>query len=384
MVMKKTILFSAAFLLLNSLFAQDSNPVVILQTTGKVSLVSKGKSKANPVGAGAVANPSSILKMSKGASAVVLCNGQYITIKDKDKADLTNVCKSAPDTRKQKVDNDLNQKIIAAVDMVGVAKARGDGWVRNVTDPKKSGDGWGSNVTDPKKSGDGWGSNVTDPKKSGDGWGNNVTDPKKSGDGWGNNVTDPKKSGDGWGNNVTDPKKSGDGWGGKGATIRALMPFGNVQKGLVCFSWSRPDNKDPYRLEIMDEKGTLVHSQSVKDTSLCLDLAGISLEAEKPYTWRVKVDGAKTMVSNDLVFGIGSAKDREEAIAYASTSSNSGNSELMALAKAVALENYEWFYDAQKIYEDLQKSNPSNLVKMMHSAFWMRYGHKKLAEKAIR
>jgi hypothetical protein len=354
--MKKTILFSAAFLLLNSLFAQDSNPVVILQTTGKVSLVSKGKSKANPVGAGAVANPSSILKMSKGASAVVLCNGQYITIKDKDKADLTNVCKSAPDTRKQKVDNDLNQKIIAAVDMVGVAKARGDGWVRNVTDPKKSGDGWGSNVTDPKKSGDGWGSNVTDPKKSGDGWGNNVT----------------------------DPKKSGDGWGGKGATIRALMPFGNVQKGLVCFSWSRPDNKDPYRLEIMDEKGTLVHSQSVKDTSLCLDLAGISLEAEKPYTWRVKVDGAKTMVSNDLVFGIGSAKDREEAIAYASTSSNSGNSELMALAKAVALENYEWFYDAQKIYEDLQKSNPSNLVKMMHSAFWMRYGHKKLAEKAIR
>ncbi|MBL7809737.1 MAG: hypothetical protein JNN28_18090, partial [Saprospiraceae bacterium] len=333
--MRKTILFGAAFLLLNTLFAQDSNPVVILQTTGKVSVVSKGKSKANPVSAGALANPASTLKLNKGASAVVLCNGQYITIKNKDKVDLVSVCGTAPAKRRLDVDHDLNEKVLAAVDMVGVAKARGDGWISNVTDPKKNGDGWGNNVTDPKKNGDGWGNNVTDPKKNGDGWGNNVTDPKKNGDGWGNNVTDPKKNGDGWGNNVTDPKKNGDGWGGKGSTIKALMPFGLVQKGLVCFNWSRPETKDPYRIEILDEKGTLIHAQSVKDTFVCMDLSGISLNIETPYTWRVKVDGAKTMVSNDLVFGIGNEKDREEALKYAAMSSNADNKELMALSKAI-------------------------------------------------
>ncbi|MBL7808440.1 MAG: hypothetical protein JNN28_11510 [Saprospiraceae bacterium] len=90
------------------------------------------------------------------------------------------------------------------------------------------------------------------------------------------------------------------------------------------------------------------------------------------------------MVSNDLVFGIGNEKDREEALKYAAMSSNADNKELMALSKAISLENNEWFYDAQKIYEDLQKSNPSNLVKMMHSAFWMRYGYRRFAEKAIK
>ncbi|HLP94444.1 MAG TPA: hypothetical protein VK168_10440 [Saprospiraceae bacterium] len=282
------------------------------------------------------------MKLGKGASALVYCGGQYKTIKDTEKAELSSICSNAPATQRMDIDHDLGEMIMAAVDMVAVAKARGDGWVRGVTDPKKGGDGWGTGVTDPKKGSDGWGTGVT------------------------------------------DPKKGSDGWGGKGSSIRLVMPFGLVQKGRVCFSWSKPETKDPYRLEILDEKGTLVHAQSTLDTFLCIDLAGINLMPDRPYSWHVKVIGAKNLLSNDLIFGVGQEKDREEVLKYASYSNNAGNPELLALSKAIALEKEDWFYDAQLIYSDLQKTNPSNLVKIMHAAFWKRYGYGLLSEKVAR
>ena len=376
--MKKQILFCAAFLAAISMDAQDTNPVVIVSASGKVALCSKDCTKTQQVQPGAVVNKSGSLRLGKGASAVVYCEGQFKELKGQTNVDLLTACGKASGTRKVDADYDFGEKLRAAVEMVGVANARGDGWVSGVTDPqKKSGDGWSNAVTDPQK-------------KSGDGWGNAVTDPqKKSGDGWGNAVTDPqKKSGDGWGNAVTDPqKKSGDGWGGKGSTIRLIMPFGKLSAAPTTFNWSRPANTEPYQLTILDEAGKILHTSTVRDTFLKLDLASLNLVPERIYTWKISVSGIRPMNSNELQFGVGKEAERLEVLKHANRSALSNqpkNTTLRTLVEAIALEKDEWYYAAAQSYAGLQKRSSDNLVRMMHSAFWMRYGHRHLAEKAIK
>jgi len=361
--MKKQILFCAAFLAAISLGAQDSNPVILVSTSGKVGLCSKGCTKTQTVQPGAVVNKTGSLKLGKGASAVVYCEGQFKELKGKTDVDLLAVCGAPSRTRKVDADYDFGEKLMAAVEMVGVANARGDGWVSGVTDPqKKSGDGWVNAVTDPQK-------------KSGDGWGNAVTDPQK-------------KSGDGWGNAVTDPqKKSGDGWGGKGSTIRLIMPFGKLSAAPTTFNWSRPANTEPYQLTILDEAGKILHTATVRDTFLKLDLASLNLMPERIYTWKISVSGIRPMNSNELQFGVGKEAERLEVLKHANRSALSNqpkNTALRTLVEAIALEKDEWYYAAAQNYAGLQKRSSDNLVRMMHSAFWMRYGHRHLAEKAIK
>ncbi len=357
--MRKAIFFSAALLLSATLMAQESQPVVILQTNGKVSLVSQGKKKGNPVVAGAVANPTSTLTLAKGASALVYCGGQYKTIKDTDKAELNSVCGNAPAAKKMNIDNDLGEMIMASVDMVAVAKSKGDGWVRGVIVGSKSGDGWGTGVIVGSKSGDGWGTGVIVGSKSGDGWGTGVI----------------------------VGSKSGDGWGGKGSVIHPILPYGKVADETIDFQWSKPGSNSGYQLVIKDEAGKLVHQMTSMDTVLRIDLKALNLEKEKVYRWQVWTTNAQKLMSPEYPFSVIGKEKRQAVIDQAIQSSTLNlkeSPELKVLAEAVALEKEEWYYDAAKIYANNQGKTSGSLSPMMHAAFWRRYGFIPLSEKAIR
>lgn len=372
--MRKAIFFSAVLLLSAALTAQNTQqPVVILQTTGKVSLVSQGKKKANPVVAGAVANPTSTLKLAKGASALVYCGGQYKTIKDTDKAELNSICGNAPATKRMDIDHDLGEMIMAAVEMVGVANARGDGWVRGVAKGKKSGDGWVAGVGDRSNTGDGWGTGVGDRSNTGDGWGAGVGDRSNTGDGWGTGVG--------------DRSNTGDGWGGKGSYIHSIMPFGKVADEEVTFQWSKSGGTSGYQLVIKDEAGKIVHQIASLDTFKRIDLKTINLEKEKGYRWQVWTTDSRKLMSKELTFVVLGKDERQAVVAQATQSSSLKLNELpevKVLAEAVALEKEEWFYDAARRYAVAQPKATGTLVPMMHAAFWKRYGFPVLSEKAIR
>ncbi|MFN0173805.1 MAG: hypothetical protein ACKVU0_04080 [Saprospiraceae bacterium] len=370
--MKKQLTLFAIFLLAISLRAQAPQTVVLVSSSGEVGLIPKGKKKAKPVQNGAVLKSTGKLQLAEGAQATVYCNGQFNELAGGSDVALTGVCGDGSSAATD-ASYDFGQRLVGAVEMVAVAKKRGDGWSNSVTDPKRSGDGWGNSVTDPKR--------------SGDGWGNSVTDPKRSGDGWGNSVTDPKRSGDGWGNSVTDPKRSGDGWGGKGSRIRAVMPFGKVLAGPTTFFWSRPANTEPYLLVIKDDANNIVHSVTVRDTFAQIDLKALNLGMDKTYHWGVSVSGSKPMTSNEIELSLGTEEELQEILTFANSSSLSGSTKspaVQGLIEATALENVRWYDAARKRYAELEQKHPDNVVRMMHAAFWMRYGFRALAEKAAR
>ncbi len=346
-------------LLAIALQAQNEQSVVIVSTTGKVALISKGKSKARPVQAGAVAQTTSQLKLGEGATATLYCGGQFKTVQGGQTIELPSICIEKTGSRALDAEYYFGEKLIAAVEMVAVAKSQGAGWSNSIADPKKSGDGWGASIADPKK----------------------------SGDGWGNSIADPKKSGDGWGNSIADPKKSGDGWGGKGSSIRLILPEGKVSATNISFSWSRPKTSAPYQLEIQDENNKTVHSISVKDTSAVLDLKGLNLTPDQIYTWKVSVLGGESIVSEELKFSVGSEEELQTIVKEAGSTELSQTAQspaLRSLVEAVALEEAGWKYAAAQTYATLAQNKSDNLVRMMHAAFWMRLGFRRLSEKAGR
>jgi hypothetical protein len=322
-------------------------------------LLSEGKSEAQPVLAGAVTKSTGQLKLTKGSKATVYCNGQFIEVPGGQTAALPSLCGTGISNRKLDADFDFSEKLMAAIEMVAVDQNRGDGWTKAVGDPKKLGDGWSTAVGNPKKLGDGWGTAVGNPKKLGDGWGNAVG----------------------------NPKKLGDGWGGKGSSIRLIMPFGKVIAAKTTFTWSKPENTLPYKFEIQDSEGKTIYNAMIKDTFAVVDLKKLKLNSAQIYHWKISVAGTTLMESNVLDFGIGSKED------WDMVQQKSGNSPLVnrtkdpilrGIVEAVAFENNEWFYAAHQSYAKLSRKKPDSLVRMMHAAFWMRYGFKLNAEKAAR
>ncbi len=346
--------------------------VVLVSSSGEVGLIPKGKKKAKPVQNGAVLKSTGKLQLGAGAQATVYCNGQFKELAGSPSVELAGVCGDAGNVATD-AGYDFGEKLIAAVEMVADAKQRKDGWAMAVGDPKKGSDGWGLAVGDPKKGSDGWGTAVGDPKKGSDGWGLAVGDPKKGSDGWGTAVG--------------DPKKGSDGWGGKGSSIRLIMPFGKVLATTTPFFWSRPANTEPYKLEILDDANKIVHTASVSDTFAQINLGSMNLNVDQKYHWRVTVSGSKPLTSNELEFEIGTEEERKEILNFANNAALSRTSKsetVPSLIEAIALENGRWYVAAQKQYAELQKKHSDNVVNMMHAAFWMRYGFKRLAEKAAR
>ena len=357
--MKKLFLFSAILLTASLFQAQEAKPVVIVNATGKVALLPQGATSSMELQSGAVAKSTGQLQLAKGSTAVVYCNGKFQKVKGNQTVALDSICGAATGRRSLNFDNNFGNYMMAAVEMVAVAKSRGDGWSNAVADPKKMGDGWGTAVADPNKMGDGWGTAVADPKKMGDGYGNAVA----------------------------DPKKMGDGWGGKGASITLILPFGKLLAAPTTFSWSKPSVTDAYQFVIMDDNNTNIHSVSVRDTFAQIDLRALDLTVGSKYHWKVTTSGNKPLDSGALEFVIGSKKEFRAALNNTSSSNlakSSKRSALRGLTEAVALENGQWLYAAQQKYANLQQQQPDNTVRIMHAAFWMRYGFALLARKAAR
>ncbi|MFN0033517.1 MAG: hypothetical protein ACKVUS_00535 [Saprospiraceae bacterium] len=355
--MKKQLLFYAIFLLAASLQAQEQKTALIANITGKVALIPQKETAAMELQSGAVVKKTGQLQLAKGSTAVVYCNGQFQKVKGNQTLTLDSICGAATDRHSLDMDNDLGNFMMAAVEMVAVAKHRGDGWSNAVSDPRKGGDGWGAGVSDPRKGGDGWLSGVSDPRKGGDGYGAGVS----------------------------DPRKGGDGWGGKGTNITPIMPHSKVSADMTMFSWSKPAGTNTYHLIILDERNKMVHMAEVRDTFARVNLRDMKPTIGGKYHWKVTTTGSKPMASPEMVFTIGSKEELAAALSNASTSNIAKSSKsraLRGLAEAIALEDGKWFYAAQQKYAVLQQKQPDNMVRMMHAAFWMRQGFDRLAQKA--
>ena len=354
--MKKPLFLSVILAMTCSLQAQEATPVVIVNTTGKVALISQNESKPTRVESGAVAKSTGQLQLSKNSTATVYCNGTFKQVSGKQTIPLANLCGTASARRSLNFDADFGKAVMAAVEVVAVAQSRGDGWAAALGDRPKTGDGWGTALGDKPRTGDGWGMALGDRPKTGDGWGTALG----------------------------DRPKTGDGWGGRGTNINLILPFGKVSADNTTFSWSKPAGTNTYQLVILDE-GRKVHSLSTKDTFARLDLRTLNLSVGKTYRWKVSTAGNQPLNSDELEFGIGTNEERMAAMSDASSSNvyKSSNSKIVqGITEALALETGDWYYDAQQKYAQLQKQKANNMVRMMHAAFWMRYGFPLLAQKA--
>ncbi len=354
--MKKQLFLSVILAMTCSLQAQEATPVVIVSTTGKVALISQNESKPTRIESGAVAKSTGQLQLSKNSTAMVYCNGTFKQVNGKQTIPLANLCGTASARRSLNFDSDFGKAVMAAVEVVAVAQSRGDGWAVALGDRPKTGDGWGMALGDRPK----------------------------TGDGWGKVLGDRPKTGDGWGKVLGDRPKTGDGWGGRGTNINLILPFGKVSADNTTFSWSKPAGTNTYQLVILDE-GRMVHSLSTKDTFARVNLQSLNLIVGKTYRWKVSTAGGQPLNSDELEFGIGTNEERMAAMSDASSSNvykSSNSKTLHGITEALALETGDWYYDAQQKYAQLQKKNADNMVRMMHAAFWMRYGFPFLAQKA--
>ena len=378
--MEKYSIILVGFLLLSLAGAAQTvdSPVVIIASGGKVDYVSGDKSVKMRVIPGAVLKKSGKLTLAKKASAVVYCDGRIQQLEGKATFAFTDVFPEGG-VSPLNFDPRFGRYIRMAVELTAI-KSGSDGWGKRV------GDGWGHSVTDTIRSTDGWGRGVTDTIRSADGWGRGVTDTIRSTDGWGRGVTDTIRTADGWGRGVTDTIRSTDGWGGHGFRIIPILPVGKVLPGVVVFSWSRPAGASAYQVIIQDAKKQRLHSVTVQDTFVPIDLRALNLASGNPYYWRVQAPDAPRITSTLVEFTVSSADEQASDLKRAAKSNvyNKGEADLKGLMEAAALEEYEWYYDAQQKYAALFKRYPKNtMLRMLYSAYWMRAGVAPMARKVM-
>ena len=87
------------------------------------------------------------------------------------------------------------------------------------------------------------------------------------------------------------------------------------------FRWAPVDGVGPYRFELADDKGTVLHEARTQATELSLP-DGIALVRERAYTWEVSArrpDGVRFVTFGD--FSVAAAATREKAMALRPDSS---------------------------------------------------------------
>jgi hypothetical protein len=384
--MKKQILISFFFLLVSLILVGQSSPIVLVSSTGKITYVN-GTKPPMTIASGAVLDPNGIVTLPEKGAAMIFCNGEYKKL-SKGKNVLNKLCGGSTSTKSLNIDGRVADFIVSSLQLALVAEGHTSGWAR-VTDSKSfAGDGWGTQGKDGwgTQGKDGWGTQGKDGwgTQGKDGWGTQGKDGwgTQGKDGWG---TQGK---DGWGTQGKDGwgTQGKDGWGGIGKKIHLILPVGKLEAKLIRFSWSKPANSTSYKLEIMDENKTLVHSAIVKDTFADVDLKKLHLKNEERYSWMVSSVESAESVSDTYQFAIESmdAKKTTEAKLSKSKIYSKADQTTRSLMETVVLESDNWYYDAAQIFSKLKKKDSkNNLVNMMHAAFWMRSGVTEMAEIAI-
>ena len=347
----------------------EDPPVVIIAAGGKIDYISVDKSVKIKAVPGAVLKKSGKLKLASKASAVLYCDGRVQQLQGPGTFTFAKVF---PKDAQAPLNFDprFGRYIQMAIDLAAM-QAQGDSKARGATAPPGVGDGWGRGVKDTIRSTDGWGRGVKDTIRSADGWGRGVKDTIRSGDGWG----------------IKDTIRSADGWGGHGARIVAILPEGKVLAGIVTFSWSKPAGVTAYQVTIQDENDQVLYSATVKDTFVPIDLRPLNLTPGMVYYWRVQAAESPKLSSSPKGFVVASADEQARDIKRAAKSNvfNKGGADLKGLMEAAALEETEWYYDAQLKYAALYKLYPKNdMLRMMYSAFWVRAGVEPKAKEVMK
>jgi hypothetical protein len=256
-----------------------------------------------------------------------------------------------------------------------------------MTEPKKNGDGW---ATVLEATGDPAQAESDTRKKTRSGWG---TITSATGDPAQAESDTKKKTRSGWGNISSatgDPaqaesdtkKKTRSGWGSGGSSIKGLLPFGYLQATSTRFSWYKPEGVGSCRLDLFDANNKVIYSvQTDKNTTL-IDLSKLDLQEGDLYTWRVASTTDGNIKSAPLTFSVGAVEEMKVPMKRASkTSISASYPEVKTLMEAVALEQGEWYYEADQAYARLLKANAdNNLVRMMYAAFLTRYNLESLTD----
>ncbi len=335
----------------------EDPPVVIIAAGGKIDYISVDKSVKIKAVPGAVLKKSGKLKLATKASAVLYCDGRVQQLQGPGTFTFAKVF---PKDAQAPLNFDprFGRYIQMAIDLAAM-QAEGDSKARGATAPPGVGDGWGRGVKDTIR----------------------------SADGWGGGVKDTIRSADGWGRGVKDTIRSGDGWGGHGAQIVAILPEGKVLPGVVTFSWSKPAGVQRYRVDIQDENDRVLHNVTVQDTFVPIDLQPLNLTPGIVYYWRVQAAESPKLSSSPKGFVISSADEQAQDMKRAAKSNvfNKGGADLKGLMEAAALEETEWYYDAQLKYDALYKLYPkNNMLRMMYSAFWIRSVVEPMAKEVMK
>ena len=334
--------------------AQEELPVVLVAAKGKIKYTSTD-GMTGKILTGAVLRRGGSLQLKKKNQVVLFHNGHFRQLEGKQSVPLASQFPEGENMVDLDFAMTFGNYVMAAVD--------------RAANPKNSDDAWGT---------------VKTTGGSGDGWGT-VKSTGGSGDGWGT-VKSTGGSGDGWGT-VKPTGGSGDGFGDKGLIIWAIQPFGKVSgKEPVRLYWSKPSGNPEFYIRIQDEAGQTVKETTTRDTSWTLEPIAAGLKEGAFYQWDVSVKGAADQKSNTLTFGIGSPDELTEVMKKVENSAvyKRGPESLRGLMSAIALEQKDWYHAAAEVYDKIQKNNPKDqMVRLMHAAFWVRYGLKPEGEKAF-
>jgi len=385
-MLNKNALFLMAYLLASGLYAQKTTPVVVVSTTGKVEYrTADGALKLKPK-AGSLLQDSGTLGVKDAGRVLLYTGGRFQEIVGSADQKVAAAISPKSDMKSNNFDVTFGRYIESALGLAAVNFDKGMFWA-SMTEPKKNGDGWATVLA---ATGDPAQEESDTRKKTRSGWG---TITSATGDPAQEESDTRKKTRSGWGNSNSatgDPaqeesdtrKKTRSGWGSGGNTWKALLPFGYVQAAQTRFTWDKPEGAGESRLDIFDLNNNVIYSvQTDKNTTL-IDLSKLNLQEGDLYTWRVESPANGNLRSAPLTFTIGSAEELKVPMKRASKTSISPTyTEVKGLMEAVALEQGEWYYEAEQAYARLLKANTdNNLTRMMYAAFLTRYQMENLTD----
>ena len=335
-MLNKNALFLMAYLLASGLYAQKTTPVVVVSTTGKVEYrTADGALKLKPK-AGSLLQDSGTLGVKDAGRVLLYTGGRFQEIVGSADQKVAAAISPKSDMKSNNFDVTFGRYIESALGLAAVNFDKGMFWA-SMTEPKKNGDGWATVLAA-------------------------TGDPAQE-------ESDTRK-------------KTRSGWGSGGNTWKALLPFGYVQAAQTRFTWDKPEGAGESRLDIFDLNNNVIYSvQTDKNTTL-IDLSKLNLQEGDLYTWRVESPANGNLRSAPLTFTIGSAEELKVPMKRASKTSISPTyTEVKGLMEAVALEQGEWYYEAEQAYARLLKANTdNNLTRMMYAAFLTRYQMENLTD----
>ncbi|MBB4080083.1 hypothetical protein GGR28_002713 [Lewinella aquimaris] len=184
------------------------------------------------------------------------------------------------------------------------------------------------------------------------------------------------------------------------AGLSGLLPFGgSLFPVITTFTWPEDDAATSYRLRVVDSlTEAVVLTATARDTSVQLDLAGLYLQDDRRYYWEVFPNAAPSntpsrlgaqapAVAGTRIYFTFRTRDRSEVLApvtelsiYRGTASEAQR----RLLEAMALEEADYLYAADRAYRDGLAQEPDNpVIRRAYAAFLSRWNQRSRARTMI-